>query len=371
MQLIRMAVLVCAAALAGCADRSFSPTTPSALDVGTPKTVFAATTRTPRRDGHYGAGRSYSLDLLELTVSIPPDHQPGKPVFGYRNPDPAREFTIAGRHAFETPQAFNRRLKSELASLPADQREVTVFVHGYNSTQAETAYRAAQLSHDIRIPGATVVYSWPSKGRPLGYAYDGDSVLFARDGLEELLRQLRAGGIREIVLVAHSMGSQLVMEALRQIEIATPGWSAANLNGIVLFSPDLDVEVFRTQIGRFQTVPQPFLVFVSRRDNVLTLSQRLRGLQGRRRLGNLDNIEVLKDLPVDIIDATEFAGEAGSRHFVAATSPALIALLGSAREAAEALHRERFPTENLLPGRVVIGESAVQISLANPLAGAR
>ncbi|CUI01360.1 alpha/beta hydrolase [Leisingera aquaemixtae] len=365
MQRLRLICGVTLVLLTACTDRSFSPTYPAALNVGTPKTVFAATNRDQLPDGTFGVERAEGYSLLELTVSIPPEHTPGSLKFGYRNPDPVTEFTMAGRKKFESDAAFGARLQQELAKFPPKERDITVFVHGFNSTQAETAFRAAQLTHDINVPGATVIYSWPSKGQPLGYAYDGDSVLFARDGLEQLLRKLRVAGAGRVVVVAHSMGGLLTMETLRQIEIQTPGWTARNLGGVVLMSPDLDIDVFKTQMRRFRKVPQPFLIFVSRKDNILTLSQRLRGLDGQERLGNLDNIEELSSLPVEIIDTTAFAGEAESQHFVAASSPALVALLNGARQTADTFARDRARNrlQNILPGQIVIRENAVKVAL--------
>ena len=367
MQGLRAVAALLLIGLGGCTDRSYSPTVPEALEVGTAKTVFAATTREPLPNGTYGSERTEDFSLLELTVSIPPGHKAGDLKFGYGDPDPLREFTMAGRRTFASEADFSARLRQELSKFPANQREVTVFVHGFNSTQAETAFRAAQLTHDIEIPGATVVYSWPSKGKPLGYAYDGDSVLFARDGLERLLRQLRSSGVDRIVIVAHSMGGLLTMETLRQIEIQSPGWAAKNLGGVVLMSPDLDVDVFKTQMRRFAKVPEPFLIFVSRKDNILTLSQRLRGLDGRERLGNLNNIEEVKEFPVGIVDTTEFAEEAGSQHFVAATSPALLALLNGAQETTETFRRESsVPIDRILPGQIVIRDNATRVNLQAP-----
>lgn len=365
MQGLRLICAVIPVLLAACTDRRFTPTVPEALEIGTARTVFAATNRDPRPDGTFGSERAEGFSLLELTVSIPPNHRPGTLEYGYKDPDPSTEFTMAGRKIFHSEAAFSSRLQQELRKFPPQARDVTVFVHGFNTTQAETAFRAAQLSHDIKIPGATVIYSWPSKGQPLGYAYDGDSVLFARDGLEMLLRNLRAAGAGRIVLAAHSMGGLLAMETMRQIEIKTPGWTARHLGGVVLMSPDLDIDVFRSQMQRFSSVPQPFLIFVSRKDRILTLSQRLRGLGSRKRLGNLDNVEELRDLPVDIIDTTAFADEAQSQHFVAATSPALIALLNGARETAVTFgrDRERDVLQQILPGQVVIREKAVKFAL--------
>ncbi|WP_122074441.1 alpha/beta hydrolase [Pseudophaeobacter sp. EL27] len=320
----------------GCTDRSLSPVTPEALTVGTPKTIFVATNRAELPDGSFGPERSEDYSLLELTVSIPPNHTPGMLEFGYANPDPETEFTLAARHQFQELSDFDRRLKTELNQYPPNERDVLVFVHGFNSTQTETAFRAAQLAHDLNTPGATIVYSWPSLGSPLGYAYDGDSVLFARDGLERLLRHLKKAGARRIVLAAHSMGSVLAMEALRQIEIRSPNWSEQSLAGVILLSPDLDLDVFRSQLQQFQKVPEPFVVFVSRKDTILNISRRIRGTHSRERLGSLSSIDAVSDLPIEIIDTTAFAENAGSGHFVTATSPTFLALLNEAQATEDA-----------------------------------
>ncbi len=365
MRIVQIILAASLAALSGCADRSFTPTLPEALNVGTNRTIFAATTRTQGPDGTFGPERSEALSLLELTVSIPPDHQPGNLDFGYANPNPNRQFTMARRAQFTSTAAFQSRLKQEIRALPADERDVTLFVHGFNSTQAETAFRAAQLANDIRMPGATVIYSWPSLGSPLGYAYDGDSVLFARDGLVEMLQILRRSTSGDIVIVAHSMGSQLVMESLRQMELGAPGWAAANLDGVVLMSPDLDVEVFRSQMASFREVPQPFIVFSSRNDKILNLSQRMRGTHSRERLGNLESIQAVSDLPIEVIDVSAFEDGAAGGHFTTASSPALIAMLNSATATAEAFGHENVTLANLFPGQVIRGQAATEIEVAN------
>ncbi|WP_369410546.1 alpha/beta hydrolase [Parasedimentitalea denitrificans] len=344
---------------------------PKALEVGTPKTIFAATVRKLSPDGGFGPGRSDHFNLLELTVSIPPNHKPGQLDFAYANPDPEKQFTMAGRHVFNGAEEFRSRIRTLVSGLPKEHREVTVFVHGFNSTQAETAFRAAQLAEDIQLPGATMIYSWPSQGNPLGYAYDGDSVLFARDGLEKMLRQVRSARVGRINLVAHSMGSQLVMETIRQIEIQTPGWSADNLNGVVLMSPDLDIDVFRSQMNRIQDVPQPFLVFVSSKDKLLNISARLRGTHTSERLGNITSLDAVAGLPIDIVDTTSYSDDAESTHLVAGTSPALIAMLNSARKTADAFGRENLSIEKLLPGKVSYNDGTTQVSLANSASGNR
>ncbi|MCB1365864.1 MAG: alpha/beta fold hydrolase [Rhodobacteraceae bacterium] len=361
---MRFGLILCVTVTLGaCIDRSFTPAVPDALNIGKPYTVFAATSRKREPDGSFGPERSAQIDLLELTVSIPPSHQPGRLEFAYSQPDPATQFTIAERRVFASTGGFLRRLDETLATMPPDRREVVVFVHGYNATQAETAMRAAQLANDIDLPGAVVIYSWPSRGEILGYAYDNDSMMFARDGLERLLRDLRGVRANNVLLVAHSMGSVLAMEALRQADIREPGWSASALGAVVLMSPDIDIDVFRSQMQSLAPPPEPFVVMVSENDRVLNLSARLRGTAGRERLGNIRHAGRVAELPVEVIDATAFGRGAASSHFIAATSPALLAIFNEARVTAKSFRSEKLPIEYLLPPEVWERESATEIRL--------
>lgn len=350
--------------LAACTDRSFTPTVPEAAEIGTNYTVFAVSSREPEDNGNFGFRRADDLSLLELTVSIPPGHEPGTLDFGYANPDPNHQFTMAGRKQFSSFDAFQARIAEAMGDLEPGQREVTIFVHGYNATQAETVFRAAQIAKDVEVPGAILVYSWPSKGKPLAYAYDSDSALFARDGLEQLIRRVKSSGAKRVVLVAHSMGSHVAMEAIRQIDIKNPGWVARNLGGVILVSPDLDVQVFRTQMNRLAKVPKPFVVFVSEKDKALNISSRLRGNHDSQRLGNISSIELIRDLPIEVVDTTAFAKNAGSTHFIPATSPALLAMLSDARALNRTFGPDRPSIELLLTGVDLQNEGATEVVLA-------
>ncbi|WP_254868465.1 alpha/beta hydrolase [Phaeobacter sp. HF9A] len=327
-----MLVLCSAFVLVACADRDLMPIVPDAVHVGTPLNIFATTTRAQEPDGTYGFHRSEKLRMMELTVTIPPNHSPGELSYRHKNPDPLKDFTIAKEIALPTVANLRQRFMQEQESHGWPLREVTIFVHGYNSSHPETAYRAAQLAYDVELPGSLVMYSWPSRGRAFGYAYDIDSMLFARDGLEETLRRVKAAGAERIVLVAHSMGAALTMEMLRQSDLQHPGWAARTLNGgVILISPDLDVDLFQSQMGDLKRIPQPFAVMVSSKDRVLDISARLRGTSQSERLGNLQSADTLKPWPIQIIDLTAFNSDAASSHFVAATSPSLIAVIRAGR----------------------------------------
>ncbi|MGV6803148.1 MAG: alpha/beta hydrolase [Ruegeria sp.] len=348
-------ILAAVASLGGCVDRSVSVILPEALDVGTPQTVFAATTRAQEADGSYGYRRADRLQFLEMTVSIPPNHTPGTLDFSYANPNPNKQFVLADVSRIAGAQELKARLNGA--------QEVTIFVHGYNATQTETAFRAAQLAYDIGLPGKTLVYSWPSRASGTGYAYDLDSMLFARDGLQRTVSTLKSMGIPRVLIVAHSMGGALTMEMMRQAELQEPGWSRRNLEGVLLISPDLDVDVFRSQMAAIETPPDPFVLMVSQKDRILNVSGRLRGTDEGERLGNIRSVDQLAQYPISIIDTTAFSGDAESSHFVAATSPALLSILNSASRVSRTFGHDQGGIDLLVPPAVRNETGATEVVL--------
>lgn len=359
----RVLCLLMVLVVTACADRGSTPVVPEALKLGKPISILVATSRASDADGSFGSARSESLAFLDMIVSVPPRHVAGTLEFARAKPNPETQFVLAAQERIATPSQFAERLGADLRSRPAAEREVAVFVHGFNSTNDEAAFRSAQLVNDIGLPARLVLYSWPSRGKALAYGYDNDSVLFARDGLEQLLRLVARTGATRILLFAHSMGGALTMETLRQIDAKDPGWVGRKIGGVILVSPDLDVDVFRSQMNALTRIPDPFVIFVSRRDRILDISARLRGANERVRLGNIRDISEISNLPVDIVDTSAFAGDAGSAHFTPATSPALISMLRRARSVNDMLGTDEITLSSVLTGRQSSGPSAIEIIL--------
>ncbi|MEO1555557.1 MAG: alpha/beta fold hydrolase [Pseudomonadota bacterium] len=335
--------------LAACSDRTAQPIVPDALNFGLNVPVFMGTTRAMNDASEFGIGRSTSLQLIKATVSIPPNRDVGSVSDGFETPRPDRDFALATIERFDAPAGFAQSLRAQIAARSTGRREVTVFVHGFNNSFSDAAFRMAQLGHDLQIPGAHVSYAWPSRGNPLGYEYDRDSALFARDGLADLLKTVRSAGQPDVIVVAHSMGSALVMETFRQLEIADPGWVGRNVRGVILMSPDLNVDVFRSQFKQIRDVPSPFVVIVSRKDAILRISSRLRGQ--RTQLGNIANTDEVADLPITIVDVSEFSDRKSGNHFVAGGSPALIQLLRRSSDLDREFLRGNAGAVVLLPGQ--------------------
>lgn len=359
MRFIWVAVLF----LAACAPRGYLSVEPDAAGVGQNERIFVATTRqaADERD-RFGRERSEAVSFARYDISIPPNRELGAIRWPPRGgtPDPARHFvtTAEVRHPDET--AFRADLAAELKRLPRGDRDAIIFVHGFNNTFSEGLYRIAQLAHDLEMPGTVVHYSWPSRASPLGYVYDRDSALFARDGLERLIAELGTAGAENIVLVAHSMGSALTMEALRQTVIRGGARAKARIGGVVLISPDLDVDVFRAQAHAMDGLPQPFLIFGSNRDRILNLSARITGEP--ERLGNLSDVSRVADLDVTFLDVGAFSEGAG--HFTLASSPTLLSLLSRIGDVDRAFDADAKGRVGLLPGVVLTVQNATQVILA-------
>lgn len=360
---MRWVLVICVAlVLSGCANRTVTRIVPEALALGIVQPVHVATLRNPSETGWFNNERGDRLRFAQIDVAIPADHTRGVIRSGFARPDPQRQFTVGARSDLSDSAAFVGNLRAALAALPRARREVTLYVHGYNNSFLEGVYRAAQLMHDFDLPGAAVHFAWPSAANPLGYTYDRDSVLHARDALEALLRDIRRAEPDRIVIIAHSLGTMLVMETLRQIEIADPGWSKRALGGVILISPDLDIDLFKSQADRFFALPEPFAIFVNARDRALALSARINGASAR--LGNLTDASRLAKYPVTLVDISAFSLDSGSRHFTVGTSPTLIKLLSQSGELDAAFQRDRAGRSGLLPGTVITVQNATQLILS-------
>ena len=134
-----------------------------------------------------------------------------------------------------------------------------VFVHGYNTGFDNAVYRVTQIAHDSGYSGTPVLFSWASGGKTTDYVYDKESASVARDQLEATLRLLAQSGARRIDIVAHSMGTWVTMEALRQLAITGDRDLGGKLGDVVLASPDIDVDVFKSQMRRYGKPTKPLL----------------------------------------------------------------------------------------------------------------
>lgn len=277
--------------------------------------VLVATTR--ERDTRpgtlYNGERTSRLDYAAVTVSIPPKHVPGEiewpslPV-GH----PAVEF-VANKAGYLKDEAdFIRALNAQLAQRPRGSRKVLLFIHGYNTVFAEALFRIAQVDFDAGATDVPVLFAWASRGRFSDYIYDSNSALAARDELAHILKLLFASNADEINILAHSMGNLVTVEALRQLKISGQIPHNNKIGSVILAAPDIDLDVFKSELRAFPKPHKPFYVIVSKDDQALQTSSFLAGQKAR--LGAVADEEELARLGATVIDLTDLKSDDPANH---------------------------------------------------------
>ncbi|MGI1660633.1 alpha/beta hydrolase [Palleronia sp. KMU-117] len=355
MRNILFAVFAVCLVLPGCAPRGSLTVLPEAARTGTVVEILVATSRGATDDATIAArARADSVRWASVAVSIPPERTLGTVTFpSTSRVDPKTDFLTVATRKFADETAFLRAVNARLAERPRGDREITLFVHGFNSNFAEGIYRHAQMAHDFRSPGISVSYAWPSAGSVRSYGFDRESALFARDGLEETLELLARSNAERIVVAGHSMGTIVVMEALRQMQIRGTGRALDKVQAVVLIAPDIDPDLFRADVLALAPRELPIYISVSGRDRALRASALLRGQAGGR-LGSIQNTDVIADLPgVLVIDVSNVQGSGDPlNHFAVATSPAMIAFISGLDRFGTTMLRDQERPANVLEATV-------------------
>ncbi|KAB2848765.1 MAG: alpha/beta fold hydrolase [Hyphomicrobiaceae bacterium] len=363
-------LLLAVACLAGCAARP----TPEALlpvanvpDTTSKVKIIVATTRAPlsgqlnRAEANvFTANRSEELNHAAVTVSIPRQHAAGKIEWADQlPPNPSRHFAVAQR----TPLQRHAFLEEVRASARANGGSVLVFIHGYNTLYEESVFRFAQIVHDSGYKGAAVLFAWPSRGKPTLYLADREAANYSRDYLEGALL-LMAGlpEVKEINILAHSMGTWIAVEALRQAKMKGHGNFRGKLAEVLLASPDIDATVFRTQLDVIGPLRQPMTVFVSGDDKALSWSRTLAGNVPRVGTLSLNDPRVAdgaKKYHINVVDMTAIKDGSGLHHSKFAQSNVVVATIGKALAHGPQADEEKQP--GVVKAVVDVGESIMKV----------
>ena len=234
----------------------------------------------------------------------------------FSDPDPALHLTIRtvlvlGRDAYFSH--LGDRVGRSV------RREVLVFVHGYNTSFTDGLLRCAQLAVDLEIDGAPILYSWPSKASLLGFIADRDRVRNAKcheDLRTFLLDVATRTGATHVHLVGHSMGAQMLLSSLDEMQKSMSKPLVPRFSQIVLASPDVDREQFSFVVERVKGLARRTTVYASNIDIPLNLSSYVTG--GERAglsaaaLAKIEGLECVDTsaAPDDFLAHTSFATRA-------------------------------------------------------------
>lgn len=302
--------------LIGCASRPTEAVlTPVKLGAAPAQevTLIAATNRASSPNGSgYGGEWASALSFERFQFSVPANRDGTKIAYPDARPDPQRQYFITQRDELTT-----ENFVGAITHAPAFDGSVAVFVHGYNNSFQEAVYRTAQMAADVNSRSPPVLFSWPSAASVMGYVADRDGALYSRSELGQVLVALaRSPRINRIELVSHSMGAFLSMEVVRQLRLQGRSETLDKLQ-IVLASPDIDVDVFRSQLLDIGKMSTPITLLVSKSDRALVVSSFL--ARKRERVGKVDVydpviVEAARAERLRVVDITSLQSVDGLGH---------------------------------------------------------
>jgi esterase/lipase superfamily enzyme len=345
-----------------------------------PVQVFIASTR-KGETGEAAREQASEAHYTLATMTVPTGHHAGsieEPLWG--RPNGRNDIALAGERQLDLDE-FRAELASHISGRIGVNRDVLVFVHGFNTSFDEARLRATQIAADTHFGGVMVLFTWPSKSDVFGYVSDKDSATASRDALQGLLHDLgQTPAVGKVHILAHSMGGWLSMEALRASAIAGDKDLSGHLGQVILASPDIDMAVFASQMARIR--PANVTVFATPNDRALSLSSFI--ASSRQRVGAIDaskpedraEIERLGAKVVDISaysDADRFISHsvfADSAHVIGEIGAQITAPRSGEADKLSSIDATKYQDPNPAPAPVIAapGSPAATAVQVSPLA---
>jgi len=319
--------------------------------------IFITTTRRPSEEPgvFLGPDRVQGLGLASVEVTIPPTHVAGELERPKKlPPDPRKDFTVINPVSYASDAEMIAEIKRELAKRPRGDRKLLLFVHGFNNTSSDATLRLAQFVEDTGFKGVPMLFTWASAAKTSRYVYDLNSTLVARGQVKRIAEIMVRSKAESADVFAHSMGTFLTMEGLLDLQQAGTLGRRGEIGHIMLAAPDIDLDVFRTQLKQLSpAIRKKMYVLVSKDDKALLLSSRIAG--GVPRVG-VANTEELEALGVTVIDLSEIEDSSSGSHSKYAGSPEVVQLIGAGLNSGH-----NFGQDNTPAMQKILSASPIQI----------
>lgn len=171
-------------------------------------------------------------------------------------------------------QAFAREIRDVLGKLDPADRHVLVFIHGYKTSFDAASRHAAQLGFDLKVPGITMLYSWPSRGNVSDYVADIESVEASEEHIAQFLVNAAALADRgQVHIIAHSMGNRGLLRAMHRATAQAAIRSGVRFGKIFLAAPDVDVKLFRQLASIYPQISERTTLYVGDQDMAIAASE--------------------------------------------------------------------------------------------------
>ncbi len=281
-------------ALGGCAGLGATGARFDASSLSVDPTLLVATTRKRVNGGRakpwFGPERASAMTVARAKLVAPDDSRLSLASVGL------------GGWRIDAVEPVSGEVR-DLVAEGAGGGDLLIYVHGFKQTFETAALDAALLSDAIHFRGRTMLFSWPSKAGFFDYAYDRESAMWSRDDFERVLNSITVTpGAGRVHIIAHSMGTMLTLEGLRQLHARYGDGVIDRIGAVVFAAPDIDMDVFSAAVTRIGPLARKITVIAATNDRALALSGQLAG--GMTRVGAAEKAAIER-LGVRVVDASD------------------------------------------------------------------
>jgi esterase/lipase superfamily enzyme len=187
----------------------------------------------------------------------------------------------------------------------SSEKEVIVFVHGFNVGFEEAIYRAAQIKYDMKFQGEMLVYTWPAGGEDESFInqlfmkgiYESNlmNAINSRAHFKTFLDSIQKTG-KKIHLIVHSMGHQVVLPVISNKYLTD---QKKFIGELILNAPDYDIQDFKKIYTNVIGSSDRVTLYCSPGDNALIASQKV---NGNPRVGMCARFEGMDVINVNEVD---------------------------------------------------------------------
>jgi esterase/lipase superfamily enzyme len=199
------------------------------------------------------------------------------------------------------PIAYNRFFEELVRTVSqAPQRDVLVYVHGYNTGFEDAMFRAAELAQNMPFNGVVISYCWPSAGSNLAYSKDVDSADATVKHLWRFLSALHTylGNGTRINLVGQGLGCRALLQGVASIPKNVR--ELRPFQHLVLISPDIGTDKFPTLAEKCTVATRHLTLYVSQSDESLVAAKNF--VRNSQLVGDASNLVIVPR--VDTVDVS-------------------------------------------------------------------
>jgi esterase/lipase superfamily enzyme len=260
------------------------------INFATTRNIVNPSARDATKFGGEMGDLTYGSALVDISVSKTHGERPAaeEPV----RPTPQDSFKVSQIAAMSEDaffQAISNTLWHEVGTGATTKDDIILFVHGYNNSFRFSCVRFAQLVYDTRFEGRPILFSWPANGGDslmdelTGIISYGADLKDAKASVESLVKVLREIAVDKrkpsnaskrrgnVHLVAHSMGSQLLVDALEKLQKDwRPG--VRPFKSVILAAPDVDSDDLTKLLDCVRTPAERVTLYYCEADRALWAS---------------------------------------------------------------------------------------------------